>query len=65
MVSNSGSGNDEVVGAIALLKGLYPVEIDYMENLGSERLRLYYKRSEDADWIFMELRDFFLTSNRN
>ena len=64
LVSRSGTGNNEV-GAIALVKGLHPVEIDYIENLGNERLRIYYKRSEEADWIFVELKDFFRTSSRN
>ena len=48
-------------GAIALKKGMHPVQIDFIENQGSERLRFYYKLSEDADWIFMDLEDFFRT----
>ena len=48
-------------GAIALKKGMHPVEIDFIENQGNERLRFYYKLSEEADWIFMELEDFFRT----
>jgi hypothetical protein len=51
-------------GAIALSKGVHPVEIDYIEHQGGERLRFYYKLSEEADWIFMELEDFFRTTNR-
>lgn len=51
-------------GAIALKKGMHPVEIDFMENIGNERLRMYYKKTEASDWIFMELEDFFRTSNR-
>jgi hypothetical protein len=52
-------------GAVALSKGMHAVEIDFVESMGNERLRLYYKRSEDSDWVFMELKDFFLTSSRN
>lgn len=51
-------------GAIALKKGMHPVEIDFIERQGSERLRFYYKMSEEADWIFMELEDFFRTTDR-
>ena len=51
-------------GAIALGKGMHPVEINFYEIQGGERLRLYYKMSEEADWIFMELEDFFRTPNR-
>lgn len=51
-------------GAIALRKGMHPVEIDFYEIQGSERLRFYYKTSEDADWNFMYMEDFFRTSDR-
>ena len=51
-------------GAIALKKGMHPVEINFYEIQGGERLRFYYKMSEEADWIFMELNDFFRISNR-
>jgi len=50
------------VGAVALKKGLHPVEIDFYENQGGERLRFYYKKSEEAEWNFMELNDFFRTA---
>jgi len=46
-------------GAIALEKGMHPVEIDFYEKRGGERLRFYYKKSEEAEWNFMELNDFF------
>jgi hypothetical protein len=49
------------VGAIALEKGMHAVEIDFYENQGGERLRFYYKKSEEAGWNFMELNDFFRT----
>jgi calcineurin-like phosphoesterase family protein/PA14 domain-containing protein len=49
------------IGAVALKKGMHPVEIDFYENQGGERLRFYYKKSEEAKWIFMELDDFFRT----
>ena len=52
-------------GAIALKAGLHPVEIDFKEIQGGERLRLYYRKSEGANWIFMELADFFKTTDRN
>ena len=48
-------------GAIALKKGMHPVEIEFVENQGGERLRFYYKKSEEAEWQFMELNDFFRT----
>lgn len=51
--------------AIALKAGLHPVEIDFMEQEGNERLRLYYRRNEADGWIFMELNDFFRTTDRN
>lgn len=51
-------------GAIALSKGMHPVEIDFIENQGGERLRFYYKLSEEANWNFMDLEDFFRTTNR-
>ncbi len=51
-------------GAIALSEGMHPVEIDYYENLGNERLRFYYKTSEEADWNFMELEDQFRTTKK-
>ncbi len=46
-------------GAIALRKGIHPVEIDFIEKKGGERLRFYYKKSEEEDWNFMVLNDFF------
>lgn len=46
-------------GAIALKKGMHPVEINFYEIQGGERLRFYYKMSEEADWIFIEMEDFF------
>lgn len=49
------------IGAVALKKGMHPVEIDFYENKGGERLRFYYKKSEEAEWNFMELDDFFRT----
>jgi len=52
-------------GAVALSKGMHRVEIDFVENMGNERLRLYCKHSEDSDWIFMELKDYFRTTSRN
>jgi len=51
----------ESVGAIALKKGMHPVEIDFYEKKGGERLRFYYKRSENAEWNFLYLEDFFRT----
>ncbi len=51
-------------GAVALSKGVHAVEIDFVENMGNERLRFYFKRSETSDWVFIELEDFFRTSNR-
>lgn len=51
-------------GVIALKAGLHPVEIGFFEQEGNERLRLYYRLNESDGWIFMELKDFFKTSNR-
>jgi hexosaminidase len=51
-------------GAIALKAGLHPVEIDFKEVQGGERLRLYYKTREAANWNFIYLKDFFRTTNR-
>jgi len=38
------------VGAIALKKGMHPVTIHFMEGIGRERLRLYFKRTYDIEW---------------
>lgn len=51
-------------GVIALKAGLHPVEIGFFEQEGNERLRMYFRRNENDGWIFMELKDFFKTSNR-
>lgn len=60
----SGMGNTDIgpVGAVALTKGLHPIEINYYEIQGGERLRFYHKRSEGAEWNFLELDDFFRTT---
>lgn len=59
-----GNENKQVgpVGAIALSKGMHPIEINYYEIQGGERLRFYHKRSEEEDWNFLELNDFFRTT---
>lgn len=56
--------NNEIgpIGAIALKEGMHPIEIDFMDNQGGERLRFYYKMSESADWNFMELEELFRTT---
>lgn len=46
-------------GAIFLEEGLHPVQIDFMEQKGSERLRMYYKNKEEDKWIFMPFEMFF------
>lgn len=51
-------------GATALRQGMHPVEIDFVESHGGERLRLYYKESEESSWNFMVLDDFFKTTSR-
>jgi len=61
MISNEHVGPS---GAIALTKGYHPVEIDFIENRGGERLRFYIKTSEQAEWKFMDLTDFFRTIDR-
>jgi len=49
----------ESSGAIALKKGMHPIEIVFYENNRWERLRFYHKRSEEAEWNFLYLEDFF------
>ena len=58
--------NNEIgpIGAIAMKKGMHPIEIDFMDNQGGERLRFYYKMSDGADWNYMELDELFRTTNR-
>ena len=46
-------------GAVALQKGLHPIEIHFMENRGNERLRMYYKTKENENWTFMPFKMFF------
>ena len=38
------------VGAIALKKGFHPVSIHFMEGIGRERVRLYFKKTYDPQW---------------
>ena len=45
-------------GAVSLQKGFHPIKIDYREETGSERLRMYYKNSEKEDWIFFPFEMF-------
>lgn len=47
------------VGAIALKKGLHPVTIHFMEGIGSERLRLYFKKTYDVYWEELEVKGRF------
>jgi hypothetical protein len=51
-------------GAIALSKGMHPIEINFYEIKGGERLRFYTKRSEEADWNFLELNELFRTTSK-
>jgi hypothetical protein len=51
-------------GAIALKKGMHPIEIAFYKHNGGERLRFYYKRSEEAEWNFLYLEDFFKTKKK-
>ena len=46
-------------GVIALKKGLHPLEIEYVERMGNEQLRLYIKRSEDERRGYLEVKDYF------
>ena len=63
--SNDFFGNNKnkvgTSGAIALKKGMHPIEINFYENQGGERLRFYHKRSEESEWNFLYLEDFFKT----
>ncbi len=40
-------------------KVIIPLEIDFMEQKGSERLRMYYKNNEEDEWKFMYFDMFF------
>ena len=46
-------------GAIALEKGYHPVSIHFMERVGRERLRLYFKRTYDTQWEELEVKGRF------
>ncbi|MEN8226704.1 MAG: metallophosphoesterase [Bacteroidota bacterium] len=46
-------------GAIALKKGFHPVTIHFMEEIGRERLRLYFKKTYDLQWESMEVKGRF------
>jgi hypothetical protein len=52
---------DDDFGAIYLQKGYHPLRIDFMEQKGSERLRMYYKNKEEDEWKFMYF-DMFYTN---
>ncbi len=47
------------VGAIALKKGFHPVSIHFMEGIGRERLRLYFKTTYDHQWEELEVKGRF------
>ena len=47
------------VGAIALKKGKHPVNIHFMEGIGRERLRLYFKKTYDNYWEELEVKGRF------
>ena len=47
------------VGAIALKKGKHPVTIHFMEGIGRERLRLYFKKTYDNYWEELEVKGRF------
>ncbi len=47
------------VGAIALKKGFHPVTIHFMEGIGRERLRLYFKKTYDNTWEQLEIKERF------
>ncbi|MCK5134205.1 MAG: metallophosphoesterase [Bacteroidales bacterium] len=47
------------VGAIALKKGFHPVTIHFMEVIGRERLRLYFKKTYDNQWEELEVQGRF------
>lgn len=47
------------VGAIALKKGFHPVSIHFMEGIGRERVRLYFKKTYDPQWEALEVKGRF------
>ncbi|GAH08974.1 unnamed protein product, partial [marine sediment metagenome] len=47
------------VGAIALKKGFHPVTIHFMEGIGRERLRLFFKKTYDNYWEELEVKGRF------
>ncbi len=51
------------IGAIALSKGLHPVEIDFYAKDGGQ-IRFYYKMKENTRWNYIELEDLFRTKNK-
>ena len=46
-------------GAVFLEQGFHPIEIHYMENMGNERLRMYFKNREEEEWTFMPFELFY------
>jgi 3',5'-cyclic AMP phosphodiesterase CpdA len=60
VVNQDGAQEDyKDVGAIALKKGFHPVSIHFMEAIGRERLRLYFKRTYDIQWEELEVKGRF------
>jgi hypothetical protein len=51
--------NFKDVGAIALKKGFHPVNVQFLEVTGRERLRLYVKRTYDSIWEGLEIEGRF------
>jgi hypothetical protein len=46
-------------GPSALMKGYHPVEIHYLEQEGDQRIRIYTKMVDEAEWKLLEMRGSF------
>jgi hypothetical protein len=59
IIDESTSIKGEFIGAVSLKKGYHPVQIEFLERKGNQRLRFYSKNKENEDWNFMEFDGFY------
>ena len=47
------------VGTVALKKGFHAVKVEFLEKIGNQRLRFYFKKGGSADWVQLDANQFF------